>query len=248
MNNDFNQYLVSSPMVDFEHPSIQSLIERKGWRALPPFRAIKAIYNFVRDDILFGYNFDDTIPASQVLKDGYGQCNTKGTLLIALLCAVGVHTRFHGFTIDNQLQKGAIPAYLFVAAPKRIIHSWVEIWYGDQWREVEGYIIDSDYLSRVQQRFSDQCDAFRGYGIATSCLQNPENDWNGGNTYIQREGIVDDFGVYTHPDAFYAEKGSNLKGVKRVLFRYVLRHLMNRNVNRIRGEGIRTILGGIAQK
>lgn len=120
MNNDFNQYLVSSPMVDFEHPSIQSLIERKGWRALPPFRAIKAIYNFVRDDILFGYNFDDTIPASQVLKDGYGQCNTKGTLLIALLRAVGVHTRFHGFTIDNQLQKGAIPAYLFVAAPKEL--------------------------------------------------------------------------------------------------------------------------------
>lgn len=45
----------------------------------------RAKYNFVRDEILFGYNADDTILASRVLAEGYGQCNTKGTLFMALL-------------------------------------------------------------------------------------------------------------------------------------------------------------------
>ena len=41
---------------------------------------IRDSYNYVRDDVLFGYNIDDGISASKVLADGYGQCNTKGTL------------------------------------------------------------------------------------------------------------------------------------------------------------------------
>lgn len=69
---------------------------------------ISAIYNFVRDDIKLGYNADDRISASQVLKYGYVECNTKGTLLIALFRAFGISSRFHGFTIYNELQ----PNYL----------------------------------------------------------------------------------------------------------------------------------------
>ena len=76
---------------------------------------------------MFGYNQSDDIAASDVLADGYGQCNTKGNLLMALLRALAIPCRFHGFTIDQQLQKGAIPTYVFWLAPKYIIHSWVEV-------------------------------------------------------------------------------------------------------------------------
>ena len=72
--------LLETPMLDFNHPQIQSLIQQRKWRKLPPYDAIGAIYNYVRDEIHFGYNADDRLPASRVLKDGYGQCNTKGTL------------------------------------------------------------------------------------------------------------------------------------------------------------------------
>lgn len=48
----------------------------------------------VRDDIVFGYNIDDEIPASKVLADGYGQCNTKGTLFMALLRASVFHAEY----------------------------------------------------------------------------------------------------------------------------------------------------------
>ncbi len=238
-----DKHLISTAMLDFNHASIQTLIAARGWHELAAYDAIEAVYNFVRDEIQFGYNKDDTLTASQVLADGYGQCNTKGTLLMALLRAVGIPSRFHGFTIFNELQKGAIPNYLFFFAPKRIIHSWVEVYFNDEWLDLEGYIIDKSYLSQVQESFADQCSVdsgsvFSAYGIATKCLKKPDNEWMGKSTYIQKEGIADDFGIYTQPDEFYAEKGSNLSGVKRLLFRYGLRHLMNINVAKIRRQGI----------
>ena len=74
-------------MLDYSNLSIQELIESRGWKEIEDFERIKSIYNFVRDEILFGYNIDDDISASKVLSDGYGQCNTKGTLFMALLRA-----------------------------------------------------------------------------------------------------------------------------------------------------------------
>ncbi len=231
-------FLIETPMLDFTHPQIQALIEQRKWRDLLQYDAIGAIYNYVRDEIRFGYNADDRLPASQVFKDGYGQCNTKGTLLIALLRAVGISSRFHGFTLFNELQRRAIPNYLFFFAPKRIIHSWVEVYYENRWINLEGYIIDKSYLKQVQRSFANQSEGFSGFGIATKCLASPNVDWKGEDTYIQSDGIADDFGEYSQPDDFYASHGSNLAGVKKVLFRYVLRHLMNFNVNKIRSKGI----------
>lgn len=231
-------FLLETPMLDFNHPQIQTLIEQRKWRDLPQYDAIGAIYNYVRDEILFGYNADDRLSASQVLNDGYGQCNTKGTLLMALLRGVGISVRFHGFTIYNELQRGAIPNYLFVFAPKRIIHSWVEVYQNDHWINLEGYIIDQSYLKQIQSRFANQSKHFSGFGIATKCLAAPNVDWKGEDTYIQSDGIADDFGAYTQPDDFYSSHGSNLSGVKKVLFRYGLRHLINLNVNKIRSKGV----------
>ncbi|MGF1694431.1 transglutaminase family protein [Vibrio lamellibrachiae] len=238
MNELTKEYLQITPMLDFNHPEIENLVKQRQWRALSQYDAIGAIYHFVRDEIQFGYNSDDRLPASQVLKDGYGQCNTKGTLLMALLRAVGISTRFHGFTIYNELQRGAIPNYLFVVAPPRIIHSWVEVYQDGKWVNLEGYILDKEYLKQIQTRFADQNESFSGYAISTKCLSNPDVDWNGRDTYIQSEGIADDYGTYAQPDDFYENYGSNLSGIKKVMFRFVLRHLMNRNVDKIRQYGI----------
>ena len=75
--NDLSQNLIATKMLDFKHPDVQSLIERKKWKLLSKQNAILAIYNYVRDNIMFGYNLDDTLSASRVLSDGYGQCNTR---------------------------------------------------------------------------------------------------------------------------------------------------------------------------
>jgi transglutaminase-like putative cysteine protease len=234
MPND--QYTRVTPILDYDHPLIDDLVRRRGWERLPEFERIGAVYHFVKDEILFGYNGSDNLKASRVLADGYGQCNTKSTLFMALLRRMGVACRFHGFTICNSLQKGAIPEWLFSRAPARILHSWVEARYNKEWVALEGLILDGDYLEAVQKRFCHSGGAFSGYGVATDNLADPKVSWCGKATYIQKEGIADDLGIYDDPDAFYTEWGTNLSGIKKWLFVYVIRHLMNRNVERIRRE------------
>jgi hypothetical protein len=226
--------LASTLLLDIEHPALRQLVDARGWRRLPERQRIGAVYTFVRDEIRFGYNRSDDLPASRVLADGIGQCNTKGTLLMALLRAVGVRCRFHGFTIHKALQRGAVTGAAYWLAPRNIVHSWVEVWFDGRWLNLEGYILDKDYLTQLQRRFAGHRGPFCGYGAATPDLQCPPVDWQGTHTYIQKDGINHDFGIYDSPDAFYAEHGVNLRDIKRWLFERVVRHMMNRNVERIR--------------
>nr|WP_315485314.1 transglutaminase-like domain-containing protein [uncultured Undibacterium sp.] len=228
------QFLGSTTLLDFNHPSITQLVASNGWLSLPMEQRIAQIYAFVQNEIAFGYNEADDLPASRVLADGIGQCNTKGTLIMALLRKCGVPCRFHGFTINKALQKGAISGVAYVLAPASIIHSWVEIWHQDHWINLEGFILDKAYLSSVQTQFKDNVGAFCGYGIATTSLAQPDVDWRGKDTYIQKEGINHDFGVFDAPDDFYAKHGSNLSGIKRFIFLRWIRQSMNRRVQDIR--------------
>lgn len=226
----------ATPLLDIHHPDINALIAKRGWRALTTYDRIGAVYDFVRNEIAFGYNNDDELPASRVLSDGIGQCNTKSTLLMALLRAVGIACRFHGFTIDKPLQKGAITGLSYWLAPQRIIHSWVEVSFEGRWIVLEGFILDASYLASLQRRFPN-ARRFCGFGVATSDLSSPNVEWCGGNTYIQKEGIADDFGLFESPDDFYRRHGSNLSGLKKWLYQSIIRHGMNRNVARIRQDG-----------
>ena len=233
---DTERLLQPTALLDYRHPSLEALIREGGWRALPEFERIGAIYDFVRDAIPFGYNRSDDLPASQVLAEGIGQCNTKGTLLMALLRGSGIPCRLHGFTIDKALQNGAVTGPAYLLAPRSILHSWVEVHYAGRWVNLEGFILDRAYLQRLQQRFAGHEGAFCGFGAATPDLQNPPVVWQGTDTYIQKDGINRDFGVFDSPDEFYARHGTNLGGFKRWLFQHVVRQRMNRNVARIRGE------------
>ena len=83
----------TTPLLDYVAPSIQSLIIDRGWRDMSGFDQIGALHDFVRNEIKFGYNLTDQSKASRVLADGYGQCNTKSVLMMALLRALGLPCR-----------------------------------------------------------------------------------------------------------------------------------------------------------
>lgn len=231
-------FLQETKMLNFNSPAIRGLISERGWDNLDEFNKIKQIYNFIRDEIKFGYNVDDSMPASKVLKDGYGQCNTKGTLFMALLRSVGIPCRIHGFTIDKKLQKGAITGFVYKNAPRNIFHSWVEVYYLGEWYELEAFILDAEYLTKLQRLNTECTGSFCGYGVAVSDFQNPVIDWEVNNTYIQSEGINQDFGVYNSPDELLVEHHQEMPLVKKILYRYVGRHLMNRNVAHIRNSSV----------
>ena len=229
-----NKYLKETNLLNYSKDSIQELIKEKKWRDLDDFNKIKEIYNFVRDDILFGYNKSDNITAEQVLKDGYGQCNTKGILFMALLRAVNIKCRLHGFTIDKKLQKGAMTGFVYKSAPNNIIHSWVEVFYNEKWYELEGFILDKKYLEKLKTKFKNYNNEFCGYGVAVKKFKNLNIEWNENNTYIQSEGINNDYGIYDSPDEFFKNHNQDLSKFKTFLYQNIGRHLMNYNVNKVR--------------
>lgn len=235
-------YLNETPLLDFRANTIQSLVATRGWSDLTAYDKIGAAYDYVRDDIQFGYNADDALPASRILADGYGQCNTKATLLMALLRAVGISCRLHGFTIDKGLQRGVVPELVYPLAPRNILHSWVEVQYEGAWVDLEGFILDQGILRSLQTHFQGRKNLC-AYGAGTSNLTAPDVTWRGESTYIQRSGINHDFGVFDAPDAFY-QTHRQLLGMRGFIYRRVIRHWMNRRVANIRAGRVPIIPGG----
>ena len=225
--------LTATPILDFGAASITQLIDGRGWRDLSDTDKVAAVYEFVRNDIAFGYNRADDIPASEVLSDGYGQCNTKGTLLMALLRGVGVKCRIHGFTIHKGLQRGVVPELVYPIAPEEILHSWIEVELDGTWINLEGFILDSAFLKVLQSSFADR-ERLCGYGAGTDCLSAPPVEWTGQDTYIQEAGIVQDFGTFDTPDAFYADHKQKFGRLRGWLYRNIIRHWMNARVRAFR--------------
>jgi hypothetical protein len=153
---------------------------------------------------------------------------------MALLRSVKIPCRIHGFTIDKILQKGAMKNIYYALSPKELVHSWVEIYYNGKWYNLEGFILDKSYLNSLQDKFSE-CDTnFCGYGVAVTDFKNPPIDWDENDTYIQSEGIIQDFGVFDTPDELFAKHFQKISSLKKFMFRNIIRHLMNKNVNKIR--------------
>lgn len=238
-------YLQPTALLDYQHPDIVRLIEKQQWKDLrDPVLLVRSIYNFVKDEIHFGYNREDAIPASEVLQDGFGQCNTKATLLMALFRAVGIPCRIHGFTIYKALQKGAVTGIWYRLSPDDILHSWVEVWLNDKWYILEGVILDKVYLNALQQENKECKGTFCGFGAYTDNLAEPPVEWNLNDTFIQDKGINRELGIFNAPDDFYAVHRQQLNVVQRFVFKYIVRHLMNRNVEKIRRKHIITKSGG----
>ncbi|MCB1358067.1 MAG: transglutaminase family protein [Maritimibacter sp.] len=225
--------LCETPLLDYHHPTIDGLVGTRGWADLAVFERIGAAYDFVRDEVAFGYNRDDAIPASRALADGYGQCNTKATLLMALLRRLGVPCRLHGSTIRKALQRGVVPEIAYRLAPEEILHSWVEVEWNGDWINLEGVILDAPYLASLQTAFAGR-GALCAYGVGTECLQHPGADWTGTDTFIQSTGIQRDLGLWDDPDAFYMQHRQDFGLVRGEIFRMIVRPLMNRRVAAIR--------------
>lgn len=228
------RFLRATPLLDFKSAEIQTLVQAQAWAALSDRERIGAIYTYVRDRIPLGYNTSDDLPASRVLADGYGQCNTKTTLLMALLRAAGVRCRFHGATIHKRLQKGVVNGIFYALAPRDIIHSWAEVWFDGQWRALEGVVLDRPYLDGLRASLPEGTTALVGFGVGIDDIGNPPIEWTGADTFIQIKGVNRDLGLFDDPDAFYERHGPNLAGLRRLLFELVIRHVMNRKVAQFR--------------
>ena len=231
---DLNRFLGETKLLDFNSANIQALIIERDWLNQDEGDRLAAIYAFVKEEIKFGYNAEEEIAASRVFEEGYGQCNTKSILLMALLRGVGLACRFHAFKVDTRLQKGVLPWIVYIAAPSEISHSWVEAWHTDRWIVLEGVILDKDYLDGVKARFAASTGSFCGYAVGTSDLEHTKEQWCGRDTYIQSTSITQDLGHFTSPDEYFFNHPSNIIGLRGVLWRSYFYKSTNNIVDRIR--------------
>lgn len=226
--------LKETTLLNYTHPNIQTLIKSSGWRRLDPYHIIGAVYEFVRDGIKFGYNDKDTLKASEVLSQGIGQCNTKAVFLMALLRALDIPCKIEAFHVDASFQKELLPPLLRKLSPKHFLHTSVLVEYDGSTIALEGHILDYDFLEGLHNKFPQHEGSFYGYGVATKDFNALNINWNGKDTYIQKQAITKSLGVYDTPDAVFEVHGQVMGKIKTMLYRYSIRHLMNQRVQRIR--------------
>lgn len=95
----------------------------------PDTRQRRRLHQFIQDAAVFCFTGIDALLALrlQLLLQVAQFADAGRRRVMALLRAVGIPCRFHGFTIDKPLPKGAITGLAYWVALQRIIHSWVEV-------------------------------------------------------------------------------------------------------------------------
>ena len=228
------QYLKDTVMLNYHAQEIAGLVNAQKWNDLNEFDKIGAIYGYVQNNILLGYNKYDNLTATQVLADGIGQCNTKATLLMALLRAVGVPCRLHGTKVTKVFQRSLMPKIMAKLAPPLIVHTWAEVYFNGEWLSLEGVITDKAYISGLQKLYPDCKGKFFDYAVAVKDFSNLQIDWKGENTTVQQQAVVEDLGVFDSPDDFYAEYKQEYRGIKKFLYEHIGRKIMTKKVAKIR--------------
>lgn len=228
------KYLQETSMLNYNAQEIIDLIKAYRWNDLEEYDKIGVIYDFVQNEIPLGYNKRDDLTATQVLKDGYGQCNTKATLLMALLRAVGIPCRLHGTKVTKVFQRSLMPKIMAKLAPPYIVHTWAEVFYKGEWLSLEGVITDKAYILGLQKLFPEHNGKFFDYAVAVKDLSNLQIDWKGENTTVQQQAVVEDLGIFDTPDEFFAVYKQEYRGMKKFLYENIGRKIMTKKVAKIR--------------
>lgn len=235
-----DEYLQATRLVDLDASTVRETAVRLVQGAATPREAAIRIYGFCRDEIKFGYNRRDDILASKVLHDGYGQCNTKSVLLVALLRAALIPARFHLAQVNKAVQWGVMPPLAYRFAPDKVTHTWVEVHLNDRWIILEGMIMDKPYFLKARYLLLESGRPM-GYAIGlppetlAGCADGFCIDWDGKSDVIsQTTAVVADFGSAVDPEEFYRQH--TVSGLRGVLFERCISQAMTGRAERIRRE------------
>lgn len=233
-------YLKNTAMLNYNNQKITDLVNASKWKDLNEFDKISAIYDYVQNKILLGYNKHDKLTAIQVLDDGIGQCNTKATLIMALLRAVGVPCRLHGTKVTKVFQRSLMPKIMAKFAPPLIVHTWAEVYYNGEWLSLEGVITDKTYIKGLKKKFPNHKGKFFDYAVAVKDFNHLQIDWTGEDTTVQQQAVVEDLGIFDTPDEFYSKYKQDYCGIKKFLYESFGRKIMTKKVMVIRryGQGL----------
>jgi transglutaminase-like putative cysteine protease len=166
-----------------------------------------ALHDHVRDQVKFGFNrYFDAAPPAYTLSCGYGHCNPKSRLLVALFRALGLESYQHFVVIPKEILRGAIPISRYWLIPRELSHSYVEVNLDGTWYALDSYIVDIPLLRGAKARLEAEGRA-RGYGVRADST----NQWDGQRDafsqfepgmLIEDHGRIDDLTGYFADPAY----------------------------------------------
>ncbi len=130
-------------LADYDHPIVKDTAQRLTQSEVTCSLKLRRLFLFVRDEIRFAFPIEgDFVKASDTIQLGYGQCNTKATLFLALCKATGIPARIHFSLITKDIQKGFFTGLAYWLMPDEISHSWIEVEIDGRWTRIDTFIND----------------------------------------------------------------------------------------------------------
>ena len=230
------EYLRRTSLIDHDHSDITSAVSRITAGADNDVMSAVRLHDFVRDEILFGWapQFDSQ-SASQVLRCGIGFCNTKTTLLTALLRAAGIPARIHCVSINRRILSGLI------RPPSQYVdHSYVEVALHHRWIGIDSYIVDRP-LHRAAVAECNARHLLVGFGVHVRGSTHWDGQSNSFSQFLVDDSVPDmsdrDFGSFNDIDAFRATGlGRNPRYWPARLGIRVLTHVANHRETALRAQ------------
>ena len=200
----FAKYVRPTKLADFDYGPVRKQANELVKDASTDYQAITAVWEFVAS-LPIGFDPEDS-KASQILRYGRGQCNTKTTLFVALLRCAGVPARVHAWMVHKQVHKHHMPSLVYAFTPKTTLFTYPEVYYKDQW------MLLSEAVYSPSKPDWQVC---------------PFDDAKGRDHPLKQEWVSQDLGVFWHPDDVYKKHGTNHDGWRRLAFP-VAQVLLNR--------------------
>ena len=231
----FQNELAATRLIDHTDRRIIELAARLAGDATDQAAIAVKLHDWVRDEIPFGIApaFYD-MRATEVLEARIGYCNTKSTLLKALLRARGIPTRLRVVDLSASVLRG-----LFDPGTPYVDHAITEIFLKDRWLALDSMVVDSA-LERVARAKLQSERAITGWGIHI----NGAAQWSGTtDRFIQAvddgsiaQWIAKDHGYFADIEDFYAkvDTARNRKTVFNSLMLRVGASALNRRIDAVR--------------
>ncbi len=224
-------------LCDADHPLVRDTAERLTGAQTTPLGKLRNLFHYVRDDIPFGFPRKweewEVVRASTVIELGFGYCNTKSTLMVALCRAAGIPARVHYGLIDFEIMWGIIPSFAFPFLPGAGPHSWTEVQLEGEWRPIDSYINDEAFFTASRKKLSESGRS-RGYSVA--CAEGKCScEFNFGERgFAQMGAVIADHGAWDDPSEYFAsDRYVRMSALQKLLYP-ALRRIADRNVAKIR--------------
>lgn len=217
-------------LADDDHPVVRETAERLIRGEEFPRGRLERLFYYVRDEIRFGFSKEgDLVKASDTLRIGMGQCNSKGALFLALCRASGIPGRMHFSLIKKEIQRGLFTGIGYMLMPPLISHSWLEVEIVGRWRRLDAYINDMAFFTPAKLALKEK-GWDTGYSISCADGHCSVDFYIDDEQFVQMGAVVEDQGVWKDFSNYYRTGAyQNRPGCLRLLlYRLMIKRVNNR--------------------